>query len=103
MPERGDTDYSSLSNVNANMGYFTRADIEGTYRACDLQHLLGWPSDKQLTNALINNLIINRPVLSNDTRRARAICEPYTAILKGEMMRKNTKHVEFKQRIPIQA
>ena len=42
--ESGDTDYSLLSTVNSNMGYFTRAEIEVSDRTRDLQHLLGWPS-----------------------------------------------------------
>ena len=41
MTEREDTDYSFLYNVNVNMKYFTRADIEVSDRALDLQHLLG--------------------------------------------------------------
>ena len=78
MTEREDTDYSFLYNVNVNMKYFTRADIEVSDRALDLQHLLGWLSDKQLINALSKNLIINFPVLSDDVSRAHAIDGPYT-------------------------
>ena len=78
MTERKDTEYSFLYNVNVNMKYFTRADIEVSDRALDLQHLLGWLSDKQLINALSKNLIINCPVLSDDVSRAHAIDGPYT-------------------------
>ena len=85
------------------MDYFTRADIEGVERSRDLQHILGWPSNQQLINALSNNFIINCPVLSDDVRCAHAVYGPATTILKGEITRKNPKHVEFKQRIPIQA
>ena len=85
------------------MEYFICAYIEVADRARDLQHLLGWPSNKQLINALSKNLIINRPVLSDDVRRAFAIYGPASDILKGEMARENLKHVEFKQRITIQA
>ena len=88
---------------NANMDYFTRADIEGADRARDLQHLLGWPSDQHLINALSKNLIINLPVLSDDVKHAHAIYGLATAILKGEMVRNKLKRVEFKHRIPVQA
>ena len=39
----------------------------------------------------------------DDVRRAHAIYGPASAILKGKMARKNPKHVDFKQRISIQA
>ena len=84
------------------MEYFIRAEIEGLDIARDLQHLLGWPSNKQLINVLSKNLIINCPVLSDDVRHTHAIYGPATAILKGGMVRKKPKHVEFKHRIPIQ-
>ena len=100
--ERGDTDYSFLSTVNSNMEYFTCADIEGSDIARDMQHFLGWPSDKQLISALSNNLIINCPVLLDDLRCTHDINGPATGILEGEMVRKKPKHVEFKQIIPIQ-
>ena len=101
--ERGNTDYDFFSTVKSNMEYFTHADIEGSDIACDLKHLLGCPSDQHITNDLSKNLIIDCPVLSYNVRRAHAIYGLATSILKGEMVRKNTKHVEFKQRIPIQA
>ena len=101
--ERGNTDYSFLYTVNSNMEYFTREDIEGASRAPDMQHILGWPSNQQLIKALTKDLIINCPVLSDDVRRAFAIYGPASDILKGEMARENLKHVEFKQRITIQA
>ena len=101
--ERGNTNYSLLSTVNANMEYFTCAYIEGSDIARDLQHLPGWTSDQQLINALSKNLIINCPVILYDVRRAHAIYGTATAVLKGEMVRKNPKHVEFKQKNTIQA
>ena len=100
--ERGDTYCSFLYTVNANMGYFTCADIEGPDRARDLQHLLVWPYNQQPFKYLSNNLIIKCPVLSNDMICAHAIYGPATVILKGEMVRKKPKHVEFKKIIPIQ-
>ena len=84
------------------MEYFICAYIEVADRARDLQHLLGWPSNKQLINALSKNLIINCPVLSDDLRHAHAIYGPATAILKEEMVRKKPKCVGFKQRITVQ-
>ena len=65
------------------MEYFTRADIEGSDRAHDLQQLLGWPSDQQLINVLSKKLIINCPVLSDNVRRAHAIYGPVTTLFKG--------------------
>ena len=65
------------------MDYFTRAEIEGSDRARDLQHLLIWPSDQQLVNSTSKNFIINFPVLSDGVRRAHAIYGPATSILKG--------------------
>ena len=41
--------------------------------------------------------------MSDEVRRAHAVYGPDTAILKGEIVRKKPKHVEFKQRIPVQA
>ena len=103
MTESGDTYYYYyLSTVNANMDYYTHAEIEGTEIARNLQHPLGWPSDKKLKNALSKNLIINWQVLSDDVRCAHASYGPDTDILKGKTARKNPKHIEFKQRIPIQ-
>ena len=84
------------------MEYFTPAYIEVADRSCDIQHLLGWLPSRQLINALSKNLIINWPVLSDDMRCAHAIYGPDTDILKGKTTRKNPKHIEFKQRIPIQ-
>ena len=63
MTESDNTDYSFLSSMNMNMEYFHRAVIEGSNRARYLQHLLRWPSNQQLINALSKNLIINCPVL----------------------------------------
>ena len=68
-----------------------------------MQHLLGWTSDQQLINALIKNLMINCPVLSYDVRRADAIYGPDTAMLKGEIVRKKPKYVDFKQHVLIQS
>ena len=48
MTESGDTYYYYLSTVNANMDYYTHAEIEGAEISRDLQHLLGWPYDKKL-------------------------------------------------------
>ena len=81
--ERGDTDCYFFSTVNVNMEYFAYAEIDESDRACGLQHLLWWPSDQHLINALSKNLIINCPVLSDDVRRAHAIHGRATAILKG--------------------
>ena len=52
------------------MEYFIRTEIEGSYRARELQHLLGFPSYQQLINTLSKNLIMNRPFLLDDVRRA---------------------------------
>ena len=91
--EGGDTDYYFLSTVNKNMEYFTRAEIEGAYRARDLQHLLRWTYDKKLINFLSKNLIINFLVLLDNVRRANAVHGSATAILKGGGgLRKNPKH-----------
>ena len=103
MNERGNIDYSFLSTLNANMEYFTRVDIDGAHRAHYLQHLLGWTSDQQLINAISKNLIINCPVLSDDVRCDHALYWPATSILKGGVVRKKPKCVEFKQCILIQA
>ena len=81
MNERCDTNYSFLSTVNINMEYFTHIDIKGSDWAHDLQHLLGWPSDKQLINDPCKNLILNCPVLLGGVRHAHAIYGPATAIL----------------------
>ena len=94
--ERGDTNYSFLSTVNANLEYFNHADIEGSNRAFELKHLLVWPFYQQLINALNKNSIINCPVLSDDVRRAHVIYGPATASLKGKTARKKPKHIEFK-------
>ena len=91
--EMGDTDYSFLFTVSANMEYFSRAEIEGVYRARDLKHLLGWPSYQQLVNAISKNFMINCPVLSDDVKHDHAIYRPATAIFKVGMVRKNPKHV----------
>ena len=99
--ESGNTDYSLLSNVNENMDEFTCEDIEGADRARDLEHILGWPSYKQLINALSKNMIINCLALSDDVIRAHEIYGKATAIMKGKMARKNTNNIEFKQHIPI--
>ena len=80
--ESNDTNYYSLSTVNANMDYFTHAEIKGSDRSRDPQNLLGWPFYQQLINSLSKNLIINCPVLSDDARRAHAIYGPATYILK---------------------
>ena len=85
--ESGNTDYYLLSTVNANMEYFTHADIEGANISRDLQHLLGCPSNQQLINTLSKKLIINCPVLLYDVRRYHVIYGPATAILKGKMVR----------------
>ena len=91
--ESGDTDYYYLSNVNTNMDYFNRVEIEGEDRACEPQHLLGWPSDKQLIKYLSKNLIINCLVLLDDVRRAHTIYGPDNDILKGKMARKKPKYI----------
>ena len=83
--------------------YFNRKYIEGSDRAGDIQHLLGWPSDQQLINVLGKNLIINWLVLSDEARQAHAIYGTATTILKGEMAIKKPKHIELKQRISIQS
>ena len=101
--ESNDTNYYSLSTLNARMEYFTHAEIEGSYRSRYLQHLLGWPFYQQLINSLSKNLIINCPVLSDDARRSHAIYGLATSIFKWEMARNNPKHIEFKKRIPVQA
>ena len=100
---RGETDYYFLLTVNANMEYFNRSEIEGSDRARDLQQLLGWPSYQQSINALIKNLIINWPILSDDVRRSQAIYGTATDILKVKMARKRPKHVDFKLCITIQS
>ena len=64
------------------MEYFNHAYIEVSYRARDLQHLLGWPSYQQLINNLSNNFLIDFPVLLDDVRRAHAIYGPDTATLR---------------------
>ena len=71
--ESGNTDYYLLSTVNANMEYFTHADIEGANISHDLKHLLGWPYYQKLINTLNKNLIINCPVLPDDVRRYHVI------------------------------
>ena len=81
--ESVDTFYYFLSTVNVNVDYFTHGENESAYRARDLQHILVWPSNKNLVNALGKNFIINWPVLSDDMRHAHAIHGPATAILKG--------------------
>ena len=101
--KRVNTNCYFLYTVNSKMDYFTRAYIEGSYRSLYLQHLLGWPSDQQLINALSNNFIINYRVLSDGVRRAHAIYGPAAAILKVKMVMKKTKHVELKQHISVQA
>ena len=103
MTERRDTDYYFFCTVNVTLDYFTRAEIEVSYRSRDLKHLIVWPSNKQLIKALSKNMIINCPVLSDDVRRSHAIYGPATYILKGEMVRKKPKHIDFKQHISIQA
>ena len=102
MTERRDTDYYFFCTVNVNMDYFTRAEIEVSYRSRDLKHLIVWPSNKQLIKALSKNFIIKFPVLSDDVRRAHVIYGPDTAILKGGMARNNPKNIEFKPCTPIQ-
>ena len=81
--EMGGTDNYLLPIMNANMEYFTRAYIEVLYRSRDLQHLLVWPSNQQLINALSKNFIINFPVMLYDVRRSHAIYGRATDILKG--------------------
>ena len=85
------------------MEYFNLSEIEGSDRAHDLQHILGYPSYQHIINAISKNLVINCPLLSDDVRCAHAIYGISNAILKREMVRNNPKHIEFKQRIPLQA
>ena len=75
------------------MECFTRADIEVSDRARDLQHLLVWLSDHQLIKSLSMNLIINFQFLSDYVRLDHVIYGPVTDILKDKMVRKNPKHI----------
>ena len=93
MTESGNTNYSFLSTVNANMEYFDHVDIEGAYISCDLQHLLGCKSDQHIINALSKNLIINFLVLLDDVICAHAIYGPDTDMLKGVTAIRNPKHI----------
>ena len=90
-------DYSFITAVDNNKEYFTRAEIEGVDEARDLQQLLVWPSDQQLTKILQDNLIINCHLTSDDVKRATAIYGPVISILKGKMIRAHAKHVKHKK------
>ena len=93
--------YSFFSTTQENKSYFSRREIEGSDRACNLKGKIGWPSVQDYQNIITKNKAINNKVTADDINRVESIYRPRVGILKGKMVRKRSQHVQNVPRFPL--
>ena len=69
---------------HSNANNFTAADSRRARAVRDLQHILGHPSDRTLSEFLDRNKLLNCPYTSRDVRNADSLLGPCQLSLKGK-------------------
>jgi len=90
-----------LNTVENNKSLYTKQQVKRVDFARQLQQNLGWPGTKVFKNLILNNLILNCSITSDDVDRAIQIYGPPTPLLRGRMTAPpQSRHTAITQDIP---
>jgi hypothetical protein len=81
-------DFSFVTTVESNKLPFSKCQISGAEKACNLYTSLGYPSAKDFKWILQSNQIKDCPVMTQDAEVAIKIWGPNIAALKGKTTRR---------------